>query len=207
MIEMTNKSSKSVQTCDGLGNQRSIQLSYAGEQKSTEHANRSDEKGVFPCESLVRLQGYGKRPKRPAYVVDDATGCWLWQGAINNRGYGLAWDGEKMTTAHRMMYRRHRGEVSQGFQLDHKCRNRKCCNPEHLEAVAPSVNSSRGNKAKLTDRDVLMIRYLHAEGDSTRSIAARYGITPSYASRLFSDSLPRTSRLRAASRRPGGEGR
>jgi hypothetical protein len=201
MIGMTNKSSKSDETCGGLGNQRSIQLSYAGGQKSTIQPNRSDEKGVLPCESLVRLQGYGKRPKRAAYVVDDATGCWLWQGAINNRGYGLAWDGEKMTTAHRMMYLRYRGEVSQGFQLDHKCRNRKCCNPDHLEAVEPSVNSSRGSKAKLTDHDVLMIRYLHAEGDSTRSIAQRYSITPSYATRLFRGDTPR---VRRSARRNGG---
>ena len=29
------------------------------------------------------------------------------------------------------------GEIPDGFQVDHKCRLRCCCNPDHLRAVTP----------------------------------------------------------------------
>ncbi|MBY4212857.1 HNH endonuclease [Rhodococcus fascians] len=30
-----------------------------------------------------------------------------------------------------------------GLQIDHLCRNRRCVNPDHLEAVTPQVNTLR----------------------------------------------------------------
>lgn len=91
------------------------------------------------------LRRRGNRPARPAYVID-ANGCWLWQGAISHRGYGLAWDAAayKMRAAHILIYEQHRGAVPAGLQLDHLCRNRKCVNPAHLDPVTQDVNVQRG---------------------------------------------------------------
>lgn len=36
-----------------------------------------------------------------------------------------------------------------GLQIDHKCRNRACCNPAHLEAVTVAVNVQRGASGSL----------------------------------------------------------
>ena len=75
------------------------------------------------------------------------SGCWLWVGAVKANGYGTigikdkgAW---RTKHAHRLSYERHVGPIPAGLDLDHKCRNRCCVNPLHLEPVTRSVNLSR----------------------------------------------------------------
>jgi hypothetical protein len=75
--------------------------------------------------------------------TDDGTGCWSWTGSLNG-GYGRAKfsDGTKYT--HRKMYEMKVGPVPDGLFLDHLCRNRSCCNPDHLEPVSLEENIRRG---------------------------------------------------------------
>ena len=71
-------------------------------------------------------------------------GCWLWQGAITNYGYGQVNVKGKHIGAHRMAYEWSRGAVPQGLELDHLCRTRACVRPGHLEAVTHRENCLRG---------------------------------------------------------------
>jgi hypothetical protein len=32
------------------------------------------------------------------------TGCWIWTGAVNNKGYGVLWVNGRMVLAHRFAY-------------------------------------------------------------------------------------------------------
>lgn len=75
--------------------------------------------------------------------VDKTDTCWLWTGAISDTGYG-AFRAEVLTSAHRYSYELNVGPIPDGLVLDHLCRNRACCNPEHLEAVTQRVNTYRG---------------------------------------------------------------
>lgn len=72
--------------------------------------------------------------------------CWEWQAAIDNTtGYGKALlSKNKVTTAHRISYAIYKGNIPKGLVVDHLCRNRKCVNPNHLEAVTHKVNTNRG---------------------------------------------------------------
>lgn len=45
--------------------------------------------------------------------------------------------------AHRFAYEHFVGEIAEGDQIDHTCRNKKCCNPNHLEAVSGYENMRR----------------------------------------------------------------
>ena len=70
-------------------------------------------------------------------VVDEATGCWLWQGAVSSNGYGAInvkvggrW---VTTTTHKVVYEHHNGPVPKGKMLLHSCDTQPCCAPHHLE--------------------------------------------------------------------------
>lgn len=75
-------------------------------------------------------------------------GCWTWKGPKTPNGYGK-WrksPGSPERAAHRISFEHHTlEEIPKGMQLDHLCRNRSCVNPEHLEIVTASENTTRQN--------------------------------------------------------------
>lgn len=79
------------------------------------------------------------------------NGCWVWPGSKWGQGYGRIYHGQRMS-AHRAAYVIWKGAIPSHLQIDHLCRNRACCNPDHLECVTPQVNTLRGvhKSAKVT---------------------------------------------------------
>lgn len=76
-------------------------------------------------------------------ISKTASGCWEWQGSISSSGYGRLSKNNRPAYSHRESYEAFVGPIPEGFQIDHLCRNTKCCNPEHLEAVTPLTNGMR----------------------------------------------------------------
>lgn len=109
------------------------------------------------------------------YSIDSVTGCWEWIGAKQKCGYGTVGLNGKILLAHRVSWTEHRGEIPEGMEIDHLCRNRACVNPEHLEPVTPMVNMQRGSRAKLTPELVQAIRE-NAEGLMQKEWAQRLGL-------------------------------
>lgn len=91
-----------------------------------------------------------------ARVFKPETPCWNWRVNIGSSGYGKWTRSDRQAVAHRVAYELLVGPIPEGMQLHHKCFNRSCVNPEHLEPVTPKQNKamSRGmgavNKAKMT---------------------------------------------------------
>lgn len=76
--------------------------------------------------------------------IDPATGCWNWMHAIDPTGYGRVKRSRRADMAHRVSYEMFVGAIPAGLHLDHLCRNRRCVNPHHLEAVSQRTNILRG---------------------------------------------------------------
>jgi len=79
------------------------------------------------------------------------SGCWHWTGYVNSHGYGRIGINGRRVMTHRAAYELFVGPIPEGLQIDHLCRLRSCCNPEHLEAVTPQENTLRSDVTKHRD--------------------------------------------------------
>ena len=76
--------------------------------------------------------------------VDKSGICWEWTGNKTKDGYGLFGLNYKTKLVHRISYEIKYGDIPEGLQIDHTCRNRSCVNPVHLESVTQQENMRRG---------------------------------------------------------------
>lgn len=122
-------------------------------------------------------------------------GCWLWQGPLNDKGYGvLKWERPglpTLTRAHRIVYIVYHGEPG-SLHVCHRCDVRNCLNPDHLflgthsDNMADMVTKGRSprkmgvdrHNAVLTDAQVLEIRRTYVRGGllTQKDLAAMYGV-------------------------------
>ena len=76
--------------------------------------------------------------------AEKTDGCWLWTAATQKGGYGRFRLNGRLECAHRVSYELTKGDIPEGLQIDHLCRNASCVNPDHLEAVSQQENIKRG---------------------------------------------------------------
>lgn len=79
--------------------------------------------------------------------VDKSDGCWNWTASLTANGYALFkldTTAGKSIMAHRYAYQELNGPIPDDLTIDHLCKNRRCCNPAHMEVVTRGENSRRG---------------------------------------------------------------
>jgi HNH endonuclease len=122
-------------------------------------------------------------------IIDKENGCMevTSHHKLSTGYYSLVYNFQRKLI-HRHFYEECFGEIPPGMVVRHKCDNRGCVNPEHLELGTHAENSrdmvERGRsaygikhpKAKITDDDVKEIRKLATEGVSHKEIANMYGL-------------------------------
>ena len=102
-------------------------------------------------------------------VLDDKTGCLLWQGARDDDGYGVVRTPRGTQRAHRWAWEAVYGPLEKGAVLLHQCDTPACINVGHLKKGTQRDNlkdrdakgrQARGEKngaAKLSNADRLAI--------------------------------------------------
>lgn len=120
------------------------------------------------------------------------SGCWLWTGAAQPKGYGTVWSGGRYIGAHVAAYTAARGPVLLGGVVRHTCDMPCCVNPDHLLCGTYRDNMrdmyERGRSrhthtfpagaahplAKLTEGDVREIR---SSTERPTELARKFGVS------------------------------
>jgi HNH endonuclease len=80
----------------------------------------------------AKVDKYGPTPKRSPELGP----CWLWQAAIDKRGYGRfgigAFKNCRVFFAHRVAFFLSGNDMPDHLMCCHRCDNPACCNPSHL---------------------------------------------------------------------------
>lgn len=82
------------------------------------------------------------------FVLDGkASPCHLWTGPDSGTGrgggYGRMSLNSQTVAVHLVVYTHYYGYIPGKKQIDHRCNQRLCCNPAHLEMVTHKTNQKR----------------------------------------------------------------
>lgn len=164
-------------------------LCMCGCGEKTKLAGRTDcGKGYTKGQPNRFVSGHQCRRFGPGYIVNLDTGCHMWQGAKNKKGYGILRANAQTTLAHVHFYEKKYGPVPPGKELDHfKCDDRACCNPDHVKPVTHTENVRRGRCVKLTITHAREIRELGMlpGGVHPLNIACIYGVSRTTIDRIL----------------------
>jgi hypothetical protein len=124
-------------------------------------------------------------------VLNITGKCWEWQASKNKDGYGWFRVGNKMKKAHVVAWEIENGPVPDGKEVCHTCDNPSCVNPSHLFLATHAENmedrdkKGRGwdrhgekhPKAKLTELEVIDIRWHREAGLTLKELAESFGVS------------------------------
>lgn len=107
-------------------------------------AKRASRKGEYPARKVGTLA-----ERLLSRLEFKANGCVEWTGSLTT-GYGKIGMGSTRTVlVHRLIYDLQNGPIPSGMMIDHRCRNRACCNPSHLQVVNNSLNLQNRSGASI----------------------------------------------------------
>lgn len=91
-------------------------------------------------------------------TIPDKNGCMVWTGRQTNSGYATTTIAMLPQSPHRIIAKAIHGNID-GLVVHHKCANRLCLNPEHLQAVTADQNTAEMMARKKYERRIAALEY------------------------------------------------
>lgn len=126
---------------------------------------------IHPCLSPLR----GKGPS--AFTITPGpldTPCWLWNGALNSKGYPIRGTKDGRYLVHRQVLAETGTNLADDEQAHHLCETRRCVNPGHLVVRSPLAHA-REHHQNLTATE-RALRLLQDGPLDARELAERLGL-------------------------------
>lgn len=102
---------------------------------------------------------------------------------LNKEGYFRKRVDGSLVLYHRHVWEVANGKLPEGYEVDHKCKNRACCNILHLQPMTSSAHRSKDNAERyLSNQEEAKAHWLIHNNTGT-SLAGLYGLSLSTACR------------------------
>lgn len=115
--------------------------------------------------------------------------CWPWTGYVKPSGHGLtSMKGTPMHTS-RKAWILSKGRIAPGLQVNHKCDNALCCNPEHMylgtqvdnlidlwRNPVPEERKAHGRPTILSPAELSELYRMRTGGAKLKECAEKFGV-------------------------------
>lgn len=102
---------------------------------------------------------------------------------LNQDGYFRKCIDGKLVMVHRWIWEKNFWKIPDGFEVDHICRNRACCNPEHLQILPTAAHKVKTNVERAKDRIDEARKLWLKTGMTGTALASEFNVTVSNACR------------------------
>ena len=106
------------------------------------------------------------------------SGCFVpISHSLNTDGYFRKYINGKQQMFHRVIYELHNGPIPKGYEVDHMCRNRACCNVKHLRTLTRSEHLLHTNTTRYAKRhEAARLHWLDTNCTGTE-LALKFGVS------------------------------
>lgn len=86
---------------------------------------------------------------------------------------------------HRLEWEKVNSPIPEGYEINHLCKNRECCNVNHMEVISRSEHKSKDNSQRYKVREDVIVAFIMKNPDMyQREVAHIFGMSQNGISKI-----------------------